>query len=159
MADKDLGDGPSLEMPSLGSLFKRKKKDKGPATDDTTPTAEDFDALVRGEKSDDASTVGTKVEASAEVETSDAEPASEPVPEAAPETSAAATTATTEPDDEPTVVVPPIDDPVEVEDTPAPVVVDDTEDTAVAEDTAIIEVPDQPDEISDGVEDTAVIPP
>src|SRR3546814_6574349 len=55
MADKDLGDGPSLEMPSLGSIFKRKKKDKGPAPDDSTVTSEDFDALVRGETTEEAS--------------------------------------------------------------------------------------------------------
>lgn len=51
MADKDLGDGdgPSLEMPSLGSLFKRKKK---PVEPDDAPTVsrEELDAVVRGKR-------------------------------------------------------------------------------------------------------------
>lgn len=71
MAEKDSGDGPSLEMPSLGSLLRRKKArgdkgaseapgsavegDPGPSadasgepSDDLAPSAEEFDAIVRG---------------------------------------------------------------------------------------------------------------
>lgn len=77
MADKDPGDdGPSLEMPTLGSLLRRKKgrkkdeastpkpdsaPDPGPdagaagePTDDLAPTAEEFDAIGRGKRSSDA---------------------------------------------------------------------------------------------------------
>ncbi|KRF16526.1 hypothetical protein ASG90_09540 [Nocardioides sp. Soil797] len=71
MADKDLGDGdgPSLEMPSLGSLFKRKKK---AAEKDDAPTVsrEELDAVVRGKKP------------AQEVEPEAAEPAAEPAPDA-----------------------------------------------------------------------------
>lgn len=58
MAKKELPDeGPSLEMPSLGSLFKRGRKKatkEDPRVDaDQQPSAEDFERLVRGPKHDE----------------------------------------------------------------------------------------------------------
>ncbi len=58
MADKQSpDDGPSLELPSLGSLFRRNKKPAKPSrtaaastpSPDAQPSAADFDRLVKGE--------------------------------------------------------------------------------------------------------------
>ncbi|WP_056679756.1 hypothetical protein [Nocardioides sp. Root140] len=140
MADKDLGDGPSLEMPSLGNLFRRKKGKQEPAPDDSlTPTQEELDAVVRGRKPSEASEPpadsATPADESPEPVTETPEVAEEPVAEAvaepespapavvdatAPETTV--TEPSTEPDSEPTVVLGSTPD------------ADDTSHTAVLED-------------------------
>lgn len=109
MADKqNPEDGPSLELPSLGSLFRRNKKttEQAPASTpgtDPQPSAEDFDRLVRGERepitdvdpSPAADATATAAEVSVEAEApavvpvvepgaaAAREPAAEPDPEAA----------------------------------------------------------------------------
>ncbi|WP_162602485.1 hypothetical protein [Nocardioides daejeonensis] len=98
MADRDRrDDGPSLEMPSLGSLFKRGRKQQ-PQTTDDAPSAEDFERLVRGKPATEP-TAAQPEEPTAEAPTEAAEPtpstpaepteaAESAAPEAATDTSA-----------------------------------------------------------------------
>lgn len=116
MADKqNPEDGPSLELPSLGSLFRRNKKatEQAPASTpgtDPQPSAEDFDRLVRGgrepitdvDPSPAADATATAAEVSVEAEAPAVVPAVKPG-------AAAARKPAAEPDPEaaeqPTVVV------------------------------------------------------
>lgn len=87
MADKQSpDDGPSLEMPSLGSLFRRNKKsakaaEAGTPDVDTQPSAADFEKLVRGEKAA-SGTDGPSQPEEAGVEAPAAERSETPVSEA-----------------------------------------------------------------------------
>ncbi|QIX28273.1 hypothetical protein ncot_18010 [Nocardioides sp. JQ2195] len=111
MADKDPGDGdgPSLEMPSLGSLFKRKKKS---VEQDDAPTVsrEELDAVVRGRKpaADQAEAASPAVEPTThEPEAEDEQPAT--VPPVEDEQTTVVPTVEDEDEDAPTAVVPTVD--------------------------------------------------
>lgn len=120
MADKDSADGPSLEMPTLGSMFRRKKKGKGSADDAQTPTAEDFDALVRGDRFEPK----PDPVADADEATADDDAATVPAPPADDPAQSPADATTNAPVDAP--VDASVDGPREAEEVAAPVVDDET---------------------------------
>ncbi|MDT0200512.1 hypothetical protein [Nocardioides sp. AE5] len=151
MADKDLEDGPSLEMPSLGSLFQRKTKEKGKSKGKSSrsekskrPTAEDFDAVVRGKKAEPAPDDVPAKSAPAPAASNPAKepapaPQEKPKPVAAEKPAPAARQEAPAAEAEPTVIVPPVDEPSQVPDAEPPVVVEDApakpvEPESVAED-------------------------
>ncbi|WP_235737466.1 hypothetical protein [Nocardioides alcanivorans] len=62
MAQKERPDeGPSLEMPSLGSLFKRGRKKPAPEPRADEPSAEDFERLVKGAPAEVADPVDDEI--------------------------------------------------------------------------------------------------